>query len=240
MLISLQDIFHDLTTGEFAQLSVGGKKKGSIEPDDYPTLIPHINLAMIDLYTKFNLRQRELQIDLIDWMSMYKLHSDYAYSSPVEPPDGYPKYISDTPESPFTDDIIRIDEVFNEDGSHVALNQPEVEGGVFTPRYNVLQVPQAIGGATIFLNYRARPDLIPIDVTDPSQVEIELPMSHRSALLFYVASRVFTSVTGQDTSAIGNEYRVKYFEEVNQITQLNLNLEDSTQLNRRIYNRGWV
>lgn len=240
MLLTLHDIFHDFTSGEFAQLSIGGRGKGKIEPEDYSLLIPHINLALIDLYTKFELRTRELQVDLKDWMSVYKLHSDFAYSSPAEPVNGYPKYISDTPEHPFTDDIIRIEEAFNEDGSHVALNQPEVEGGIFTPRYDTIQVPQSIGGSTLFLVYRARPDLIPTDIEDPSQVEIELPMSHRSALLYYVASRVFTSVTGQDTSAVGQEYRMKYMQEVTQIQQFNLNQENSSQLNKRIHNRGWV
>lgn len=241
MVLSLQDIFHDLTSGEFAQLNIGGKGKGSIDPENYPALISHINLALLDLYTKFSLSERELTLELSEWMSAYELSSKYALSNPEEPDNGYPKYIIDSPAAPFIDDIIRIEEVFNEDGSKVALNQPHVPGGAFTPKYNVLQVPQSIDGATIFITYRARPKAIPTTGSiDPSQVEIPLPMTHRSALLFYVAWRVFASVTGQDTSAVSQEYRMKYFDEVNQIQQLNLNLENTTNLNTRIYDRGWI
>lgn len=240
MVLSLQDIFHDLTSGEFAQLNIGGKKKGAIEPENYPILISHINLALLDLYTKFQLSEKEIALDLYDWMSDYKLSSKYAYTNPEEPDDGLPKYIRDTEYQPFKDDIIRIEEVFNENGSKVALNQPDVSGGAFTPRYDTIQVPESIGGATLFITYRARPTIIPTDTLSPETVEIPLPMSHRSALLFYVAWRVFASVTGQDTSAVSSEYRMKYFDEVNQIQQLNLNLENTTKLNTRIHDRGWI
>ena len=52
----LSDIFEQLTMGEVSQLSLGGTNEGGVLPQDYPKIVPHINLALTEIYKRFNLK----------------------------------------------------------------------------------------------------------------------------------------------------------------------------------------
>ena len=41
----LSEILEQLTIGEISQLSMGGPNTNGIQPQDYPKVIPHINLG---------------------------------------------------------------------------------------------------------------------------------------------------------------------------------------------------
>lgn len=238
--MTLEDVFIGLTTGELAQLDIGGREHDGILPDDYKKVIPHVQLGLRDLHTRLPLREREVTIQQYDNMSFYKLDNEYAITNTRQATDGTPKYIMDTPTSRFTNDIIRIEQVFDELGREIPLNKSEVENGAFTPAYNVIQFPQAVGTNAVYITYRADHPPIFLGTTDPSTVEIMIPDYLLQALLFFVASRMFHTVTGQDTLGIAEMYRAKYLEEIALVEKHNTLRDNNPNYNYNIRNRGWA
>ncbi len=62
--MKLSEFFDLLEYGELANLPLSGNidsPKG-IREQDYPVLISHLNLALTDLHTKFNLKEREVAV----------------------------------------------------------------------------------------------------------------------------------------------------------------------------------
>ena len=84
-MTTLNDIFLDLSTGEFAQLTLGDHRIG--DPDSEPDprtwmqLIRHINLGLTALHTEFHLRSEEVYIQLYEAISTYQLDYRFAVSN---------------------------------------------------------------------------------------------------------------------------------------------------------------
>ena len=58
----LSEIFDQLTYGELSQTILGGKAGGVIAQESYPAVISHINLGLTELYKRFPIKVREIEI----------------------------------------------------------------------------------------------------------------------------------------------------------------------------------
>lgn len=205
----LLDFLKDLTYGELASLKIGNHIPGedSSEPDPtrYEQLISHINLGLKELYKRFFLRSEEHYIQLYEQLSTYKLHTDFAQSNlaSVEPI----KYIMDSLDRPFYNNILKIEEVYDEEGNKLPLNDITEELSIFTPTFRTIQVPYPDNDTTLAVQFRATHPPISLTIAmEPEDVEIELPNSLHEALLMYVASRQFTSMGGENVVQGDNWY----------------------------------
>ena len=190
--MTLLDILKDLTYGELAGLAIGNLLPGEFDnepdPHEYEQIVSHINLGLKEIYKRFFLRSREIEIQEYEQFTSYKLHSDFAQSNvaSLEPI----KYIIDTVDDPFQDDILKIEEVYDEEGTKLSMNDITDEYSVFTPAYNIVQIPYPNNANTFSVQYRACHPKVPVTLTtDPDTVEIELPNSLHIALLQYVGYR---------------------------------------------------
>lgn len=183
----LSDIFEDLHFGELSQLNLGGPDSGGIPEEYYPRIISFINYGLIELYKKFDLRVSEVVIDLDEGISEYLLTYDYAQSNltSLEPV----KYIADSVDRPFPDDILQITEVWREDGKELPINDSNEDDSVYTPEWNILQVPEPVNGTSLSLIYRTYPTEISKLTTDLPSVSLTLPPQLLTALYSYVAYR---------------------------------------------------
>ena len=238
--MTLQDIFNWLKYGELAHLGLYDSVTGEVTEDNKPKIISHIILGLRDLHTKFPLKERELAIQQYDHISMYLLKKEFAVTNTDPTPNGDPKYIIDSEDNPFTGDILRIDQVFDELGTEMPINEPASLYSVFTPAYNILQIPRAVGENAAFVTYRADHTKIALDTPDLDLVEIEIPDTHTQALLFFVASRLFATMNHPEGSPLSSEYQMRYMNEVSQIIQHNLSLEYTSQFRLDIKREGWV
>ena len=102
----LADLFSYISTLDSSSINIGGDDNGDIASNHYPKVINAINLAMIDLYTEFPVKVRGMTIQLYSHITEYYLDSDYAATN-TESTEVY-KYITDTANNPFTDDVIHI------------------------------------------------------------------------------------------------------------------------------------
>jgi hypothetical protein len=239
-MITLHDIFIDLSGGEFSNLKIGAFNMNDPEsepdPRSYLQLIRHINLGLTAIYTEFLLRSEECYVELHEQIALY--HLDYRWASSNAASTEDPKYIIDTVANPFNDNVLKIEEVYDEGGNLLRLNDPQEELSVFTPRFNTIQVPWPNDFNTLAVQYRAdHPTISYVDGMAPDEVYVEVPRQLREALLFYVASRVYAGINTEKPEA--NDYYRKYVAKINDINRIGLYIT-TDQDNDRFTEGGWL
>lgn len=232
----LSEIFEQLTQGELQQLAMSGVDNIGIQTCDYPKILPHINLGLIELYKRFPLKKSEVVLQQYDHIQLYELNSRFAETN-TESTETY-KYIKDSVYYPFKDDVLRIEKVFNEDGQELFLNDYTQHWSMFTPSYNVLQVPWPEKENSVIVHYRASHAKIELDGLNPETTEVHIPPGFLEPLLLYVGGRAFSSLNS-DQDAEGNNYLAKFEASCKKIEDLNLmNTNDSANL--KLEHAGWV
>jgi len=239
--MTLIDLLKDLTYGELAQLKIGelipGEHQSEPDPTRYEQLISHVNLGLKEIYKRFFLLSREIYIELHEEIAIYMLDSRFAVTNTASIED--PKYIIDTVAAPFVDDVLKIEEVYDEAGNKLPMNDVTEPLSVYTPSYRTIQVPFPNDNITYSVQYRAtHPKLIYTLDIDPSTVDIALPNSLHEALLYYVASRAFSSLDG-DGGILGNQYFTRFENSVNNVDNLGLEVQAEPG-DWRFDNHGWV
>lgn len=237
-MLTLQDIFEQLTYGELAQLSVGGADTGGIQVKDYPKVISHINMGLTALYTRFPLRIKELTLQQHEQITLYKL--DYAFAQSNTESTEAIKYIIDTANAPFLDDVLRINTAFDELGNEVQINDEDSNTSIFTPDYDTIQIPYPINTSAYFFTYRARHPKIPLDTLDPASVNVDIPIYLLEALLTYVVGRVLTSKGGTDGLTESGTYLNKFEALCRQVEEHNLMNSSSSETNTKLDDNGWT
>lgn len=242
--MTLKELLKDLTYGELARLKLGGLIPGGdfeaeVDPSRYEQLLTHINLGLKAIYKRFFLLSRETYVEMVEEKALYVLDRKYAQTNtdsviPIED-----RYIADSVDNPFLDDILKIEEVYDEGGNKLPLNDVTEELSIFTPSYRSIQVPYPVAGNTYAVQYRATHPKIEYEAAlDPDNVEIALPNSLHEALLYYVASRVFAA-KGGDQGTEGNDYWQKYHRSCEMVEQLGLEVQGEPGI-WRFDERGWV
>ena len=242
--MQLSDLFEQLTQGELSQLQLSGRDSTGILQKDYPKIIPHINLALTELYKRFNLRTSEVVIQQYDHIQTYYLDKLFAQTNTDS--DKPTKYIMDSQYQPFTDNVLIIDTINNELGEELYKNQDrsffkgsDKYWAVSTPSYNSVQVPYPDNANQMIVTYRADHD--PIIINEDTQlknVHIPISPSYLEPLLLYIAARVYTNL-GSNEGNEGNNYTAKFEASVKKIEELNLYVTEDTH-NIKLEENGWV
>lgn len=220
--MKLQEIFDQLTSGELSQLSIGGQQAGVIDENNWARVLPHINLALTTLYTRFLIREGRLLIKLVPDKVVYPLKSAFAVANTRS--RELVKYILDDAAAPFKDDIAKITQVQVESGVDLTLNDTSDELSVLQDSATTLRVPLKIvnqdrdlpddlKSETLQVIYQvdAPRIVIPVGFFDPTRVEVELPYAYLEALGYFVASRVTSPMgTGQFEGLAGNNWYVRF------------------------------
>lgn len=235
--MKLQEVFDQLTTGEFSQLSIGGAGVGVINESNYQSVVNHVNLALTQLYKRFNLKTGHLQLELQPGQETYTLHSSFAVqgkrsTQPV-------RYIKDTVAEPFLDNILKVEQVIGDVGE-LPLNDANNTLSVTTPSDRVLRVPGIYEGMLTVV-YRANHPklLVGQGFFDPARVNLELPETHLVPLLWYVASRVHGPIGMGSEFNASNTYFAKYEASCQELEDKGLQI-DKGGSNQRAARGGWV
>ena len=239
MSTTLLDIMKDLTYGEFAQLAIGnmipGETESEPDPENYEKLIRHINMGLTEIYKRFFLLSREVDIQQHEEISTYLLHSKYSVTVGTEPT----LYVRDTIDEPFLDDILKIEEVYDEGGDKYFLNDVSEDLSLYTPSYRSIQVPYPDDDVTMSVQYRANhPKIIYAANMEPEDIDVSVPNSLYEALLYYVASRVFASLGG-DGGVESNDYFQRFENSCRKVDELGLEVQAEPG-DWRFDTHGWV
>lgn len=249
MTIKLSEIFGHLTAGELSQLGIGGATTGGIAEADYPKVLSHVNLALADLYSRFTIKQGRLILALQPGKLVYSLTSNFAVTGrrSTEPV----RYILDTAEEPFQDDINKVERVLTDCEHSLVLNQEGNRESIITTSTTLLrlpklmitpdEIPDYMKTKNLEVIYRAAPPLITVSLGlfNPERVMVQLPRVYLQALLLYVASRAHNPAGMMTEFQSGNFYAMKYEQECARLKTANLEI-DQGGANYRLERNGWV
>lgn len=234
--MNLSDVFNYLVEGEVSHLFLASSGT-QIDAATYAKLARHIRSALTSLHTRFDLRQEELVIQQYDNITDYVIKEKYGVLSGSAEPV---KYILETTNNRFYDGkLIKVEEVYNEDGDALPLNIPGDDESLYTPSYNILQIPYPVATNVCSVIYRADHDPFTVDATtDPDTIEISLPEYLLLPLSYFVASRMVNPIN-QEQEGKATNYLAKYEAACLQIQQYGV-LTSDMQLNTRLIDNGWI
>jgi hypothetical protein len=226
-----------LSRGPLSNLSMSNDGDGTINVTRVDAIIDYLNEGLLKLYSKFILNEGEIILEQIENFTSYKLHSDYAVSTggvaPLE------TYIKDTIDVPFGNDLIKILSVFRTGGCEVALNDATKEDSFYTPQFDVLQVPDPVAGAPLYILYQARhPEIVTGD--DFGDQVIVLPAVLENALLSYVAFKVYFHMNGQENAASAGAHNSAYEADIALVEDKDLVNSSQSNTNTKFSQRGFV
>ena len=233
--MKLLTIFNQLSYGELSQLALGNSEGAGIQRTDWPMLIDHINIGLLELHKRFDIKRKNLVIEQYEQIQLYILDRRFAKTN-VESLEPI-KYIDDSEYDPFDDEVLKIERVFDELGIEYPLNDDVAYNSLHTPQTNAIQVPLTFVDNTFYVEYRASHKLIDRYV-DPKETEVDLPLVYLEALLSYVASRAhspFASQTNQESQT----YMMKFEAACAKITEMAITQANNTTNLKPIRN-GWV
>jgi hypothetical protein len=202
----LSELFERLSLGVLSNLAIGGEGSGTIPVQHQVRLALFANTALQTLYARFNLLERELVLRLYTGFYTYDLKAEHADTADVSAW----KFIEDNSGNIFTEDVVKVLQIFNEDGDELNMNDPGDETAVYTPTSTSLLVPFAEDGDCLHVLYQAKHPVISRDLPLDLTQAIILPEPLVPALEAHIAYQVFSSMNGQEHSVKAAEYLARF------------------------------
>ena len=242
--MTLQQIFDLLSQGELSQIHLGGTQ--GIDESNWERVLGAVNLGLTELHKRFPLRREQITLQMQEGQLRYVLDTKYAATNRENPTTI--KYLIDTSADPFNGRVLKIEKVFDSKGCELKLNRlgdsfDQAHSTVRTPSYNTLILPTLLPVQALTVEYRGNHPLLVKEqgYFNLEEVEVELPDTHLTALLYFVASRLFnpTGLSGNTAFHEGNNYEAKF--EAECVRLENDGYENSEQEeNCRLRRNGWV
>jgi hypothetical protein len=234
--MNIQELFADLSFGELSSLTLAQEGAGLITDAGKERVIRFANEGLLKLYARYVLKQNDVLIETVDWITQYHLLRKFAESSAGTSTQPV-LYIKDLYREPFQEDVIRILSVFNSYGCELPLNDEGNPLSVFTPQGNVLQVPRPECGVALSVSYQAKHRLLTLaDLTQ----EIELPEVLRPALRAWIASGIFGQVNTQESQAMAQGHLASYEATCSEALQQDLVSTSTSTTSNRFHKNGWI
>ncbi len=175
----LRQIFDILRDTELKQIIVG---------EDDQAIITYLNLALIEVYGKFNILQEEQIINTVVGQTRYRLQENSQRVLQV--------YFRD-----LTEVTASGDDGFLE----VPINDINCELSVFTPEPYVLHIPNAYNQCIYSVMHTVVPPYITKDNIDT--IDLIVPPQFLEPLLSYAAYRAYKSMNGDEQTEIGTHMK---------------------------------
>jgi len=239
-MITIQELFDDLAYGEFSNMAIGNSLANGVTPDKYPKVLSHINLGLLDLYTRFDLKKKEIHIHQQIGRSLYYLRAEHV----GDPAAGDAEiYIDGTGDNPPASDIIKFLKAWDGDGVEVPIDSADDPTGVFMVEPDVVKMEVGDTPKIISMQYQASYPRIIIETGfNPKEYKLYFPSFLKVALLAYIASRLFVGKEAQaieGEARVSNTFQYRYEAECAKIARLGLSLSVLEEHNK-FDNNGWV
>jgi len=176
----LTEILDSLAGSELANLNC--VVDGAVLEAKIPAIVTAINIGLVKLYTRFQLKRRLLTLKVTSTQLVYSLVSANAVSVNV---GGYILDVDD----PFTNDIIQLLTMTSTAGNNIRFDG---FNGVMLLSPKTFRFAEAPEDDTYVIEYSARPTKVVY--TGNTDIEVDLPDAYLPPLLAYVASRFYSPV----------------------------------------------
>lgn len=238
--MKLKELFQNLALGDLVNTPFVGLNGYELDKTKLPRVINAINQALTYIHTTFFIKQKQVIVRINDFQTNYYLDSDYSITNHLSK---HHKYIVDTDEDKFLDDVLQVLGVFDLQGHALPLNDSFAVGSIHTPEYNCIQVTDAIKRMNInslVVVYKANHRTIPLNEPLDSELTISLPSSYDSLLQAYVAYLLYMNMGKADTVNLSSQYFAKVNTLTQQLTQQGIGVINQTGTNVRPQLRGWI
>lgn len=238
-MINVEEIFSEIAVAEGAQYSPVVTPDGALDRTKLNSLITVLNAGLDDIFKRFVVRNHTIIVETREGKRDYLLDPEFNLSIN---PDGY---IDDIDEGyAFDSPVIAITGLRSEYGVELRLNQRDrlqmdreaAPKGLYsygnmnygnynflTPKYNLLRCPNNLGLVRLYVDIRTSHPRIPfipddqLTTFDLSTLTIDLPYTYRTAIVYYMMSRLFNSkgalTIGRSMFHEGNNYYDKFIRE---------------------------
>lgn len=204
-----------MTVGQIIDLAKNGELNGLKVGDKPEVLVGYMNLGVLELYKRFQLKVEEHIINLEDTADIYAMPNDFMWMIAA-----YGEVPVDSVESV---NILPI----NEEDNPLSIN---------TVGWNKVQVPVSVSGAYVSIIYVARPDMYSVTNLDE---EVSLPAQMIEALLSYIGYRANSAIdTGVQTE--DSVYYQRFEASCEKLRQYGMSNGDDMYMNKRLATRGFV
>ena len=214
-----------------------GELQNVYTEEKLPQLISFINLGLIQIYSKLPIIEKQVTIQEYPQISLYKLSSMYARHNHLSKVKH--KYILDTPDNPFTDDVLFITGICDENGFAIPLNDEHHRRSVFISSYDTIQIPNANENEAVFVIYRAKPRCINPETKNLNQ-EIELPDYLLEALTSFIGFKAHQAIGSQESLAASQAFYQRFTELINQAITDNIAGDGVLPTNIKPRMRGYI
>lgn len=256
--MKLQEVFDHLSSGELSQISVGKQDAGVINNENMEKVISTINLGLTALHSRFNLREGRMTVHLNPGVTLYKLDRNKVGKGVANTEI---KYLEQDKIFALQDTLVKVLRVYSEDGTELSLNDLSDPFSLKTPRYDLLEVPDAVVKSQANLprylqtkildvRYRANHPKLGrwengtfgpaenLTLADMDFVDVDLPETHLEPLLLWVASRFHNPIGMANEFHAGNSYAAKYEQACQRLESLGLEVDEISQVGFR--KQGWA
>ena len=206
----LREIYDILKDTELKQIVVG---------EDGQAVITYMNLALIEIYGKFNILQEEQIVTVVPGQTRYRLQDNSQRVLQV--------YMRNLIVNPLLGG-----DAFKE----VPINDINCDDSVFTPEPYVLHIPKPDDGTVYSVMQTVTPPYITKENIDT--LNFVIPPQLLEAILNYAAYRAYKSMNGDEKSEIGSHYRA-YMQSCNEILKKGL-YNHSIMTNIKLLGRGFA
>ena len=235
--MTLQEVLDKLARGKISNLAIC--EKGKIKSAEIPKVVDAINEALQRLHTVLPIRQKSVIVELYEGRTEYPLTSDHSLRKATGTSiyDPYDYYIMDTEENPFLDDILTIEEVWDDLDRKRPLNDPVSPLAVFTPEHHCISVNYSPDVRVLNVIYRAKHiSLTPDTVTD----KVDIPSNLYGALLSYTAYLIHSDMNTETAVQNSQKYLAEYKNIIQEVIQNGTITPDKLANGVKFFTRGWV
>ncbi len=229
------DLLEQLALGELSQHSIGSD--GYISEEHYDKIIVQLNHGLTTLHTRFPLKTNELLLQQYEGVSEYKLSKEHAVS--YEGVSLTDRWIIDSVFDPFLDDVLRIEQIWDEGGCQIPINDDNDTYSWFTVTPTTIQIPAPEPENMASVIYRANHPKIELGTKD-LDTEIDIPQNLVECLCAFIASRIYTSMGNQASAQLSAFYRARYQELLLEADRFNTFLSSDMDSNIGICRGGWL
>lgn len=233
----LKNVLKDLIDNELVNLAIG-KPQWSNATFSYTRLINCISMAYLELHKRFPLKKEIVTLIPLEDRTNYPLSLEFAVSNTASTSD---KFIIDTAEDPFSDKVVKIDNIQDVNGCPIDFNTTKLTDNIILSGDKTLIIKAPDITQVYTLTCRTLPEpIILVNEAELDTYELELPSTYYEALLCYAAGRVYINRGAENTT--NNESAIFFARfEASCTNILVLGLSNQENLsNNKLYNRGFV
>lgn len=238
--MDFETILKDLCLIELSDLVY--TEPDGIATQEYPSaalrlkLLPAFNTVLRQMYIDNQVSQKELVLRTNANTTLYYLTVEHTVTNVA----AAEKYIIDTVLNPYTGDLVRIDEVRDEDNRLVFSAHENFSGGfVRMPRWDCLSFSTPLDDQEYLVRYRASAPIMVPNQTD-AQIKLAIPPGYVDLLRLRVAERVYGSQKTPESVSKASQYRSEAKELEARLKGQDTAQEPGFDFDNRLAQKGFV